>query len=161
MSSAAEWNLSPLVTSPDIASIQQHLKTMVQDALALRDQYYNNIHKFDASQLHTLLIKKDAYTLQHRSTLLYCRLRYAADSTDSVAQQLHEAERQETMRARQALAFLPIEIGQRLTQNPSLLTHTVLGEYQHYLERLLQRSSHLLSETEERLVLLKDMRARV
>jgi oligoendopeptidase F len=156
MSDAAEWNLTPLVTHPEVTSIRQQLKAMVQDANALRDQHHNNIHRFDAIQLHTLLVQKDAYILQHGGTQLYCRLRYSADSTDTVAQQLHEVERQETTRARQALAFLPIEIGQLLTQNPNLLTHPALKEYQHYLERLLQRSSHLLSESEERLILLKD-----
>jgi oligoendopeptidase F len=156
MSSAAEWNLSPLVTSPDVAQIQQQLKIMVQDAKVLHEQYHNVIATFGASQLYTLLVQKDAYTIQHGGTRLYCRLRYAADSTDPVAQHLHEAERQETMHARQALAFLPIEIGQLLAENPSLLTHPVLATYRHYLERLLQRSSYLLSETEERLILLKD-----
>ena len=44
MSSAAEWNLSPLVTSPDVASIQQRLKTIQQDANILRDQYHDTVH---------------------------------------------------------------------------------------------------------------------
>jgi oligoendopeptidase F len=156
MSNNAEWSLSSLVNKPEVESIKQQLKAMVEGAEDIREQYHNTILTFDAYQLHTLLVQEEEFTLQHEAVKLYCQLRYAADSTDPIAQQLHEAARQETMRASQALAFLSIEIGQLLTKHPDLLTHPTLIEYQHYMEYLLQVSSHLLSEDEERLIILKD-----
>jgi len=60
------------------------------------------------------------------------------------------------MKVGQALAFIDIELGKVLAENRSLITDPVLAEYKHYLERIVRRVPHMLSETEERLVIMKD-----
>jgi oligoendopeptidase F len=99
---------------------------------------------------------KDALILRYEGVIMYCRLMYSADSTDDVAKQLNDAARRAFMRVGQAVAFMDIELGKLLVEKSSLVTDPVLAEYKHYLERILRRVPHMLSETEERLIIMKD-----
>jgi oligoendopeptidase F len=60
------------------------------------------------------------------------------------------------MRVSQALAFIDLELGKLLAAKPSLVNDPVLAEFRHFLERLLRKVPHMLSETEEQLVIVKD-----
>jgi oligoendopeptidase F len=81
---------------------------------------------------------------------------YAANSTDETAKQLNEAVRRAMMNVNQAIAFVDLELGKLLAAKPTLVNDPVLSEYRHYLERLLRRVPHMLSETEEQLTIVKD-----
>ena len=150
------WDLSQLVESTDLASIQKKLESMVAEAEKIRDTYHGKIGSLGAKGLLELLETKDVYTLKFEGVIMYCRLMYSADSTNDVAKQLNDAARKASMRADQALAFIDIELGKLLAENPSLVTDAVLSEYKHHLERILRRVPHMLSETEERLIIVKD-----
>ena len=150
------WDLSQLVESADPASIRKKLDFMVAEAERVRDTYHGKIGDLDAKGLLELLELKDAFSLKFEGATMYCNLIYAADSTDDVAKQLNDANRMAYMKAGQALAFMEIEIGKLLADNPSLVEDPVLAEYRHYLERILRRVPHMLSETEERLIIVKD-----
>lgn len=150
------WDLSPLVESTSPALIQKKLESMVAEAEKIRDTYHGKIGGFCAKSLLKLLEMKDVFTLKFDEVTMYCLLMYSADSTDDIAKQLNEAARRTSMRAAEALAFINIELGKLLAENPSLVTDPVLVEYKHYLERILRRAPHMLSETEERLIIVKD-----
>jgi len=150
------WDLSQLVESTDPALIQKKLESMVAEAEKVRDVYRGKIEGLDARGLLELLEMKDAFTLRFEGVSMYCRLMYSANSTDDVAKQLNDAARRALMRVGQALAFMDIELGKLLAEKPSLVTDPVLAEYKHYLERILRRVPHMLSETEERLIIIKD-----
>ncbi len=150
------WDLSQLVENIDPTSIRKKLKSMVIEVEKIRDKYHGEIGGLDAKGLLELLRMKDFHTLQFEGVVKYCRLMYSADSTNDVAKQLNDAARRASMRVGQALAFIDIELGKLLTEKPSLITDSVLTEYKHYLERILRRVPHLLSETEERLIIMKD-----
>ena len=150
------WDLSQLVESTDPASIQERLEYMVAESQKVRETYHGRIGSLDAKGLLELLELKDAFTLRFEGATMYCLLRYSANSTDVVAKQLNDAVRNALMKAGKALAFMDIEMGKLLADNPSLVTDPVLAEYRHYLERILRRVPHMLSETEERLIIVKD-----
>jgi oligoendopeptidase F len=150
------WDLSQLVESTDPASIQKKLGSMVAEAEKLRDTYHGKIGGLDAKGLLELLEMKDAYILKFEGVTMYCHLMYSADSTGDVAKQLNDAVRRASMRVGQTLAFIDIELGKLLAENPSLVIDLALAEYKHYLERILRRVPHMLSETEERLIIMKD-----
>jgi len=101
----------------------------------------------NAQGLLELLELKDAYRLEFEGVVKYCRLLYSADSTDDVAKQLNDGARRAYMKVGQALAFIDIELGKLLAEKPSLVTDPKLAEYKHYLERILRRVPHMLSET--------------
>ncbi|TET65418.1 hypothetical protein E3J49_01825 [Candidatus Bathyarchaeota archaeon] len=150
------WDLSQLVESINPASTQKKLDSMVDEAEKIRDTYHGKIGNLDAKDLLELLEMKDAYTLKFEGAVMYCYLMYSADSTDDVAKQLNDAARKAYMKVSQAFAFIDIELGKLLAENPSLVTDPVLVEYKHYLERTLRKVPHMLSETEERLIIVKD-----
>jgi len=150
------WNLSQLVETTDPTSIQKKLEAMVVEAEKIRDMYHGKIENFDAKGLLELLETKDTYTLKSEGVFKYCLLMYAANSTDDIAKQLNDAARRAFMKVDQALAFIDIELGKLLAEKPSLVTDPVLAEYKHFLERILRRAPHMLSETEERLIIIKD-----
>jgi len=150
------WDLSHLVESTNLILIQKKLESMVAEAEKIRDRYHDKIESLDAKGVLGLLETKDAYTLKFEGVTKYCHLMYSANSTDDTAKQLNDAARRASMRAAQALAFIDIELGKLLTENPSLVTNPVLAQYKYFLERKLRRVPHMLSETEERLAIIKD-----
>jgi len=150
------WDLSHLVESTNPTSVQKNLESIVTEAEEVRDKYHGKIRDLDAKGILELLEMKDAFTLKFEGVNMYCRLMYSADSTNDVAKQLNDAARRASMRVDQALAFIDIELGKLLAENQSLVSDPVLAEYKHYLERILRRVPHMLSETEERLIIAKD-----
>jgi oligoendopeptidase F len=129
---------------------------MVAEAKRVRDNYHGKIGGLHAKGLRELLEVKDAFSLTFEGVMMYCSLMYAADATSDVAKQLNDAARRASMKVGQALAFIDIEVGRILVDTPSLLDDPVLAEYRHYLERLLRSVPHQLSETEERVIIVKN-----
>jgi oligoendopeptidase F len=150
------WDLSQLVDSTDVASIRHKLDSMVVEAKRLREMYYGKIEKLDSLGISALLQAKDAFHMGFEGATLYCHLKYMGDSTDPAAKQLNDASRRASMQADQMLAFIDIELGRLLIAKPSLVSETTLSEFRHYLECKLRKASHMLSETEERLIIAKD-----
>ena len=150
------WDLSQLVDNTDPASIQKKLESMVAEAEEVRNKYHGKIMSLDAEGLLELLEMKDSLTLKFEGTIRYCNLMYDANSTDELAKQLHDAARRALMKVEQTLAFIEIELGKLLAEKSSLVTNSTLAEYKHYLERVLTRMPHMLSETEEQLIIAKD-----
>ena len=150
------WDLTQLVTSTDVLSIRQELESMVSEAERMRKEYRGRLESLDAGGLLGFLEMKDAYALKFEGVGKYCRLMYSADTTDGVAKQLNDFVLKASTKVGQALAFIDIELGRLLAEKPSLVKSPLLAEYKHYLERILRRVPHLLSETEERLIIVKD-----
>ena len=150
------WDLSQLVENTDPASIQRTLASMVTEAERIRDTYHGKIGGLHAEGLLKLLELKDTFTLTFEGVAMYCSLLYAADSTCDVAKQLNDAARRASMQVGQALAFIDLEVGTLLAENRALVTDPMLAEYQHYLEMILRRVPHMLSETAEQLTIVKD-----
>ena len=150
------WDLSQLVGSTDSASIKKKLEEMVAEAEKVRNDYRGKIGVLDAKGVSELLESRDALTLKNEGAVKYCFLMYAANSTDETAKQLNDAARRAMMRVGQKLAFVDIELGKLVVARPGMVKDSKLTEYRHYLERLLRRVPHMLSETEEQLVIVKD-----
>ncbi len=150
------WDLSQLVDNTEPASIQEKLTSMVAEAEQVRNKYHGKIGNLDAKGLLELLEAKDAFFLKFEGVIKYCRLMYSANSTDDVAKQLNDAARRAYMEVEQTLAFIDIEMGRLLAEKSALVTNPILAEYKHCLERVLTRVPHMLSETEEQLIIVKD-----
>jgi oligoendopeptidase F len=150
------WDLSQLVGSTDSALIKKKLEEGVAEVEKVRNDYRGKIGVLDAKGVSELLESKDALTLKHEAAVKYCFLMYAANSTDETAKQLNDTARRAMMQVGQKLAFVDIELGKLVTAKPGLVKDSKLTGYRHYLERLLRRVPHMLSETEEQLVIVKD-----
>ncbi len=150
------WDISQLVESTDKGSILDELKSVVVDAKKIQTSYRGKISDLDAEGLLQFLEARDSLYLRYEGVIKYCLLMYAADSTDDLAKQLNEAARKAYTKMNQELAFIDIELGKLVVQKPSLITDPKLWEYKHYLEKILEKVPHMLTETGERLVILKD-----
>jgi oligoendopeptidase F len=150
------WDLSHLVETTDPKSVRQDLDSMVAEAEKVRSMYHGRIRGLDAKGLLELLELRDTFTLKFEGVVRFCQLMYEADSTDNIAKQLNDTARKALMKVERALAFIDIELGKLLTEKPSLVTNATLAEYKHYLERILRKAPHMLSEIEERLTIIKD-----
>ena len=150
------WDLSQLVDNTEPASVQEKLKSMVAEAEQIRNKYHGKIGSLDVKGLLELLEAKDALFLKFEGVIKYCRLMYSANSTDDIAKKLNDAARRAYMEVEQTLAFIDLEMGRLLAEKPTLVTNPTLAEYKHYLERMLARVPHMLSETEEQLIIVKD-----
>jgi oligoendopeptidase F len=150
------WDLSQLVDSTNPASILKQLENMVSEAEGLRNKYHGKIGGLNSEGVLELLEFKDVLTLKFEGAVRYGQFMYGADSTNETAKQLSHAVRNALMKTGQALAFVDIELGKLFASNPSLVKDRALNIYRHYLERILRRVPHMLSETEEQLIITKD-----
>lgn len=150
------WDLSQLVRSTDPALIKDELSSRAAEAEEFRRKYHSEIANLDAQGLKEFLEAKDTFTLKCEGVVKYCYLLYSADSTNSVAKELHEAVRKAEVKIDQALAFIDIKLGELLARKPLLVQEPLLKEYKHFLEKILRRVPHMLSEVEEQLIITKD-----
>ena len=157
MSDMMRWDLGQLVQRDDEASIIKNLGEMTSAAEVLHDKYAGKMTHLGASGLHALLEAMDEFFLKFEGPMSYAMLRYSADSTDQVSKRLHDAARNASVKTGQALAFFELELGALLKEHRKLPEHELLAEYRHFLERVLLRAPHVLSETEEKLVMAKDL----
>ncbi|UCH31066.1 MAG: hypothetical protein JSV05_06035, partial [Candidatus Bathyarchaeota archaeon] len=150
------WDLSQLVENTDPAWIQEKLKSMVAEVEKFRGQYHGKVGSLGVKSLLEFLEMKDELYLKFEGVLEYCHLKYAANSLDSIAKQLNDASESAYMKLGQAVAFVDIELGKLISETPSLIADPVLAEYKHFLERIARRAPHVLSEIEERLIIMKN-----
>ena len=150
------WDLSQLVEKDDPEYIEERLKAWVKEAEQLRDQHRGKIETYNAEDILHLLEEIDNLVLEYDGEYRYAFLVYAADMTTEISKKLNDARQQLYMQVNQALAFVEVELGKKLVENPSLIEDSVVTEYKHYLERIYRKSTYKLTESEEMIVLAKD-----
>jgi oligoendopeptidase F len=150
------WDLAQLVKQADADEIAARLDQLVSDAGKFKQKYQGKITSFDAKSLLVFLDERDDLFLRYEGEMMFCQLSYSANSTDAVSKRLNDAVRKAGTKAGQEMAFADIEFGQLLKNKPQLVEDPLLKEYHHYLQKVIAKVPHLLSESEERLVMAKD-----
>jgi len=151
-----KWDLSQLVKNDDPEKIIEQLQEMVQESKTFAEKYRGKIRRMSSKRLLALIKEKDDYFIRFEGVMKYCHLMYSADTSSPVSNRLYVAETKAGTEASQNLAFLDVEMGKRLMDDPELLKAPELKDYAHYLERAARSAPHLLSEQEEKLILAKD-----
>ncbi len=151
-----QWDIAQLVENTDPEWITGKLEEMVEAANGLAGKYRGRIRDLDAQGLLALLEARDDFSLRYEGVTEYSSLRYSADSTDAVSKRLNEAVKKAGTRAGQALAFMEIELGGLLKAKPELVIDPKLQEYRHFLERIVRRIPHVMTEELEKLTMSKD-----
>jgi oligoendopeptidase F len=88
--------------------------------------------------------------------MMYCSLIFASNTSDPIASAFSDAMIRAGTESGQHLAFLDIELGEKMLSHPSLVSDPALSSYRHYLERVIRSAPHNLTEIEEKLILAKD-----
>jgi oligoendopeptidase F len=150
------WDLSQLVENEDPKYIEERLKASVKEAEMLRDKHRGKIETYNAEDILHMLEEIDDLTLNYNGEYRYAFLVYAADMSTDISKKLNDVRLQAFMQLNQALAFVEVELGRRLSMDPSLIDDSTLTEYKHHLERIYRKVPFILSESEEMIVLAKD-----
>ncbi len=150
------WDLSQLVEKEDEEWVLSQLKAAVREAGAFRDRYRGRITSFSAKDLLDFLVESDDLQLKYDGVFQYCFLTYSADMTKARAQRLFNAAQRTRMQIEKTVSFVDLELGKLLSEQPGLVDDPVLSEYRHYLEGIMRRTPHMLSEKEEQLIVIKD-----
>ncbi|MFX0064855.1 MAG: M3 family oligoendopeptidase [Candidatus Hermodarchaeota archaeon] len=156
MTDEKAWDLSPLVENTEPAKVKEMLDEAVTKANDFEAKYKGKIATLDAKGVLELYKEIEQENLRREGAFLYGQLKYAADMTDLVAKDLNDYTDNIGMQISKMLAFVDLELGQLLKNNPKLIEDPVLSEYNHALEKLNRRIPYQLSEIEEQLIIEKD-----
>jgi oligoendopeptidase F len=154
------WDLSQLVEKDDPDYIKERLKASVKEAEMLRNKHRGKIETYSARDIYQLLDEIDNLVLKYNGEYRYAFLIYAANMNTEISKKLNNVRLQSYMQQQQALAFVEVELGKKLKENPSLIDDDNLAEYKHHLERIHRKSAYKLSESEEVIILAKDRNGR-
>ncbi|MEM4734302.1 MAG: M3 family oligoendopeptidase [Candidatus Thorarchaeota archaeon] len=157
ISQEMRWDLSQLVEVDDPDRIAGKIKESVSASGEFRSKHQGKIESYNAREVLDLIRELERLELEHEGYFMYASLMYSADMTNETAKQLHETSRNCGAEVGQNLAFVELELGRLLKSRPDLVQDPVLKDYRHFLERILRRVPHMLSEELERLIIVKDM----
>ncbi len=71
--------------------------------------------------MRALFDEREKMQLRYEGVIMYCRLRYSADTTDVVSKQLNDAVSKAGTKVGQLPAFVDIELSFLLKQRPELV----------------------------------------
>jgi oligoendopeptidase F len=162
-SEGISWDLSAFYPSPDSPAIQEDLERARHEAGAFSARYKGRI-KTKGMAPDTLLSALKAYEAIHELALRPCgfaTLLQAADTPDPERKSLLERIRTDWYHTRSHIRFFEPEIqGLDPAHLRGLADNPVLAGYRHYLLRALSKKSHVLSESQERIMELKQLSGR-
>jgi oligoendopeptidase F len=139
--------------------VNQVIKEIHIETNQLIDEYYKQIdsEKMTEGRLLTFLKQKEAISAKVDSIFTYAELRVSADQNDIDSLALLNTVRNIVVDIQKKTAFSELELGNLLERRNELIKSPLLSNYKHYMEMTLLKHKYKLSETEERLVLEKDI----
>jgi oligoendopeptidase F len=150
------WDLSQMVEFDDPGYIEERLTAAVKAAEDFRDKHRGKIENYAAQQVNDMFDSFNELQLQFDGPITYARLMYTADMNQDVAKHLYDKFRNAYALLTQALAFIDLELGALLTKKPEITSDPLLTEYKHSLEKIQRSIPHMLSESEEQMIIAKD-----
>ncbi|MFW9926939.1 MAG: M3 family oligoendopeptidase [Candidatus Thorarchaeota archaeon] len=150
------WDLSQLVKINDPAYIEERMTAAVKEMEEFRERYRGKIISFNAKQVYDMLDELDKLELEYEGPFVYSQLAYTADMNKEVSKHLFGVFRNCASAFLQNYAFVDLELGQLLVEQPEIVNDPAIGEYKHKLEKIQREIPHMLSETEEQVIIAKD-----
>ncbi len=151
------WDLTLIFKDDD--EVQQTIQKARNEVELIEKDYRGRINSIDTSDndLLGLLRRMESLNAKVDGLLYYSELKIAADQTNEEALKLLNLTRNFNLEIKKKVAFVKIELGKLLDSKKELLESPSLEIYKHYLERVLRKQKHMLSESEEQLILEKDL----
>ncbi len=150
------WDLSPLVESEDPERVKQSIEESLRKAERFEEKYKDRVKKLSSLEFFDFYKAWDDVLTTWMNHFRYAWLRQCQDVTDNIALELYEHVMKRDAEIRSRLVFAEIEVGQTLAERPELVQDPALKEYRHTLEKSLEKSRYLLSESDELLIVNKD-----
>lgn len=153
------WDLSPIFTSPEDPKIDETLK--LAHSLVLEIELFRG--KINSSDMTPVKLKELLDQVGEVSSI-YMEVYGYANLVTSVNQEnkpgiiLRNKAMVALNKTRQKTAFVTIELGDLLADRGEEFLHSpLLSNYKHYLEKVQRAHDYRLSETEEQLIIEKNL----
>ncbi|MFW9965051.1 MAG: M3 family oligoendopeptidase [Candidatus Sifarchaeia archaeon] len=151
------WDLSPLVESENPDRVKASMDECLKQAEAFEKKYRGRISELSASDIYELHIELDNSLTEWLQLRNYAVLRHRQDVEDKTSIELYEYALKVDAAYRSKLVFHEIELAQTLLERQELVNDSALYEYRHSLERTMERGKYLLPESDEKLIMNKDI----
>lgn len=153
------WDLSCFFKDIEDPKIQETLRTVNFEVERFIKDYKGHIDNegMNSKKLLNLIKRLENITLNAYAPLSYAQLLSSSDMTNKKAIELTNTTINAYNEIEKKLAFTELEMGKLLTsRKEEFLNAEELEIYKHYLERIIEKYPHRLSEIEEMLILDKD-----
>ena len=152
------WDLSEIFTSCDDPKISKTMDAVMEKVDEIVNQYKGKINKpnFTAQNLHDLLEKHEEILTRMEDIEVFSENSFYANTSLPETKALYNKFTDFQSSISKKLAFLELEIGKLVTDNPRIINEETLSNYIKYLEKIKRKFPFKLSETEEQLILEKD-----
>ena len=152
------WDLSEIFSSRNDPRISKSIDTLQKQVDDFVNMYKGKINTptFSADNLYELFKKQENFYADIDELNIYSHLSYDANMTDPESEALKKKVDDFITNTSKTLAFFTLEIGKFVHDKKELIDNPILKDYTHYLENIIRKVPHLLTEVEEQLILEKD-----
>jgi len=152
------WDLTEIFSGCDDPKISKTMDAVMEKADEIINQYKGKttMSSFTAQDLRDLLEKYEEILARKDDLQVFSYNSFHANMTLPETKALYNIFTDFQNSISKKLAFLELEIGKLITDNPQIINEEALSNYGNYLEKIRRKFPYKLSEIEEQLILEKD-----
>ena len=155
------WNLDDLYASSDAPEINQDISWCETEAVAIREAYYQKMDSLSGEEFLHLVSRIEALDCKISKLATYSFLNFTTQMGNAEAGALDQRIREVDAQCGTETVFFELEWNSLSDDKAAaLLSSTTLDKYHHYLTSLRKHRPHQLSETEEKILLEKEISGR-
>ncbi len=152
------WDLTEIFSGCDDPKISKTMDAVMEKTDEIINQYKGkiNIPNFTAQNLHDLLEEHEEVLASIENLEIFSYNSFHANMTLPETKALYNKFMDFQSLISKKLAFLELEIGKLVSDNPQLIKEKIISNYINYLKKIKKVFTYKLTETEEQLILDKD-----
>ena len=152
------WDLTEIFSGCDDPKISKTIDALMEKADEVINKYKGKINEpnFTAQNLRDLLEKHEEILARMKDLEIFSFNSFHANMTLPETKALYNKFTDFQSSISKKLAFLELEIGSLVTDNPQIINEETLSNYINYLEKTKRKFPYKLSEAEEQLIIEKD-----
>ena len=152
------WDLTEIFSGYNDPKIVKKMDVLTEKADEIGSEYQGkiNIPTFTAQNLLDLLEKQEEILADMEDIEVFSENSFYANMSLPETKAIYNKYKGFQSSILKKLAFLELEVGKFIYENPEIVNEEVLSNYKNYLGKVRRKFPHKLSVTEEELILEKD-----
>ena len=152
------WDLTEMFSSPKDPTINRKIEEIREKTKKFVEKYQGKINtdEFGAKEIKGLLEEYEEIMREFDRVETFGYLSFSANMTVPENQQIYNMAKEVGAELDKNLIFVDLELGKRVYEKKELIEDPILENYKHYLEKLMKKVPHQLSEKEEQIIIEKD-----
>ena len=152
------WDLTEIFAGHDDPKIAETMSRLLKETENIINDYKGKItsDNFAPQNLLDLFKRQEEFLADIKELELYMNRLYVANMNIPESNALKNKIEDFMTKISKDLAFIELDIGKYVNDNPTLVDNSILSNYQHILENIKRKFPHNLTELEEQLILEKD-----